>query len=260
MPLTKLQIAILKTIAVNRGPDSYLAGATVQHMKKHSPRFSEDLDLFHDIESRVAECAESDSAVLAASGYQLNWLLRTPAFHRAVISMGGESVRIEWAQDSAFRFFPLQEDPVCGFRLHDADAAINKILALAGRQEPRDFVDILHLDATYLPLGALAWAGCGKDPGFTPDLIMDQVARHVAYTQDDIDRLNLNTPLNIRDMKKQWLAASENARNLIATLPPEDLGCLYLNDKNEPVSPSSDSLEKLARHYGSVGGAWPVLS
>jgi hypothetical protein len=260
MPLTKLQINVLKTIAVNRGPDSYLAGATVQHMKKNSPRFSRDIDLFHDIADRVAECAESDAAVLARAGYKLEWLLRTTAFHRAVISKHSEHLRIEWAQDSAFRFFPLQEDPLCGFRLHDADAAVNKILALAGRQEARDFVDALHLDATYLPLGALVWAGCGKDPGFTPDLILDQASRHVAYTQDDIDRLSLRAPLDIRELKKQWLAASDRAQNLIAELPPEDVGCLYLDNDGKPASPNANSLGKLVRHYGSVGGAWPVVS
>jgi len=54
-----------------------------------------------------------------------------------------------------------------------------------GRSEIRDFVDVLHLDDSYLPLGALAWAACGKDPGFTPDFLLDHAARHVAYTQVD---------------------------------------------------------------------------
>ena len=90
-----------------------------------------------------------------------------------MVTVAGHPLKIEWAQNSAFRFFPRQKDDLCGYRLHDADAATNKLLALAGRSEVRDFVDILHLDAHYLSLGALAWAACGKDAGYPPDFLLD---------------------------------------------------------------------------------------
>jgi hypothetical protein len=259
MPLTAIQKRILKTIAANRSQDSYLAGATILHRLDDSPRFSQDLDLFHDLESKVAECAEQDSATLVEAGYRLEWLLRTPAFHRAVISNDTEKVRIEWAQDSAFRFFPLQEDPLCGFRLHDADAATNKMLALAGRQEVRDFVDIMHLNDTYLSLGAMAWAACGKDPGYTPLFLLNHVARHTAYRQEDIDRLGLNAPLNLQDMKQRWIQALDAAQQLVNSLPPDEIGCLYLDRQQQPTSPNpeSDSFPLLSRHLGGMGGAWP---
>ncbi len=261
MPLTPLQIQILKTIAINRGQDSYIAGAIVQHIDNDSPRFSDDLDLFHDLQEKVAQCAEQDAAVLTENGYNLQWLLRTPSFHRAVILAEKENVRIEWAQDSAFRFFPLQDDPICGFRLHKADAAVNKMLTLAGRQEVRDFVDILHLNDTYLSIGSMAWAACGKDPGYTPDFILEQAARHTAYTQEDVNRLNLKKPLDLHDMKRKWLKAHEEARGLISFLPPEDIGCLYLNQGRQPVTPSSDPAlcSRLIRHHGRAGGSWPTV-
>ena len=261
MPLTDLQRKLLKTIAANRSPDSYLAGATIQHRRDDSPRFSQDLDYFHDLESKVAECAEQDAATLLAAGFKLEWSLRTPAFHRAVVSDATEKVRIEWAQDSAFRFFPLQKDPLCGYRLHDADAATNKMLALAGRQEVRDFVDILHLNATYLSLGSLAWAACGKDPGYTPDFLLDHAARHTAYQQADIDRLRLKAPLHLPDMKRQWLQALETARQLVDELPADELGCLYLDSKHQPTSPDprADSFAALTRHRGKTREAWPTF-
>jgi hypothetical protein len=85
----------------------------------------------------------------------------------------------------------VQKDAFCGYRLHDADAATNKILALANRIEIRDFVDVLHLHQTYLTLGALVWAACGKDAGFTPEFLLDQVSRHTACTQADVERLQV---------------------------------------------------------------------
>ena len=48
------------------------------------------------------------------------WLLRTPSFHGALVTVGEEQLKIEWAQDSAFRFYPVQEDERFGYRLHDA--------------------------------------------------------------------------------------------------------------------------------------------
>ena len=183
------------------------------HRAEDTPRYSADLDLFHDIEDSVAHSAATDATTLGTAGYELSWLLRTPTFHRAVVRAGARSLKIEWAQDSAFRFYPIQQDERFGYRLHDADAAVNKVLALAGRSEIRDFVDVLHLDETHLPLGALAWAACGKDPGFTPEFLLEHAARHVAYTQEDLDRLSLREPLDLGDLKRRWLGALERARD-----------------------------------------------
>ena len=262
MPLSTIQADILRLIAANRSPDSYVAGATVLHRVEDTPRYSADLDLFHDLEDSVAESAEADAAALRAAGWDFSWLLRTPTFHRAVVRAEERALKIEWAQDSAFRFYPVQEDEQFGYRLHHADAAVNKILALAGRSEIRDFVDVLHLDDGYLRLGALAWAACGKDPGFTPEFLLDHAARHVAYTQHDLDRLSLREPLDLGVLKRRWLAALERARTLVATLPADEVGCLYVDADRHPVAPdpTTDGFHSLVRHRGCVRGAWPTVS
>ena len=262
MPLTSTQAEMLSTIAANRSPENYVAGATVLHRFPDTPRFSEDVDLFHDLEDSVAQSAEMDAATLRAAGHAVSWLLRTPTFHRAVVTAAGQELKIEWAHDSAFRFFPIQKDDLCGYRLHDADAATNKILALAGRSEIRDFVDTLHLHDTYLSLGALVWAACGKDPGFTPEFLLDYAGRHVAYTQADLDRLSLRAPLDFREMKRQWLAAVAAARTTVTTLPPDEVGCLYLGPDQRPRTPEVTTAEfrTLTRHRGRVRGAWPTVS
>ena len=262
MPISESQARVLREIARHRDPGSYLAGATVLHQQRTSPRFSRDLDIFHDLADRVAQCAETDAATLRAAGFELEWILRAPAFHRAVATVGGDRLKIEWAQDSAFRFFPIQQDPLCGYRLHEVDAAINKVLALAGRTEIRDYVDVLHAHRTILSLGATVWAACGKDPGYTPEFLLDQCNRHTAYTQADLDRLDLRERLDLRDMKAAWLEAVEQARKLVAGLPPEEIGCLYLDPQGRPVTPdpASPDFALLKRHYGAVGGAWPTVS
>lgn len=262
MPITQLQSRALRAIAANRSPESYLAGATVLHRADETPRYSLDVDLFHDLAESVAACAETDAATLGEAGYELTWLLRTPAFYRAVLTWQTEQLRIEWAQDSSFRFFPVEQDDACGWRLHHADAAVNKVLALAGRHEVRDFVDAMHLHETFLPLGALAWAACGKDPGFTPRFLLDQVARHAAHTQADVDRLSLRVPIDLPSMKKQWLAALDASVQLVDSLPTADLGCLYLDSTGKPVPPDPGAVDfkSLIRHHGQVRGAWPTIT
>ena len=262
MPLSELQNAVLRQIAANRSPDSYLAGATVLQRAPDSPRFSQDLDFFHDVEDRVAQCAEQDAATLVAAGYDVAWLMRTPAFYRAVVTIQDRQLKIEWAQDSTFRFFPVQPDPDCGYRLHDADVATNKLLAMAGRSAVRDFVDILYLHRHYLSLGAIAWAACGKDPGFTPAFLLDHANRHTAYTQADLDRLQLRAPLDLKQLKVDWLDARDQAQALVAGLPADELGCLYLGPDHHPVTPDPTAapFAGLQRHWGSVRGTWPTVS
>lgn len=262
MPISDIQAEVLKLIAANRSPESYLAGATVIHRDADTPRFSQDLDFFHDIADSIAQCAEQDATTLLQAGYEVSWLLRTPTFHRAVATKGKRQLKLEWAQDSAFRFFPVQKDNCFGYCLHDADAAVNKVLALAGRSEIRDFVDVLHLHRTYLSLGAMAWAACGKDPGFTPEFLLDHAARHTAYTQTDLARLSLRQPLDIRDLKQRWFEALDQARTLIASLPPNEIGCLYLGPNQTPVTPdaTADSFRTLNRHKGCIRGAWPIVT
>jgi hypothetical protein len=262
MPISDVQAEVLRCIAANRSPESYLAGATVLHRASGSPRFSQDIDLFHDLADRVALCAGQDAATLTEAGYAVEWILRTGAHHRAIVTLRGHPVKVEWAQDSAFRFFPVQKDAFCGYRLHDADAATNKMLALANRSEVRDFVDVLHLHQTFLSLGALVWAACGKDPGFTPEFLLDQVSRHTAYTQADVDRLQVQAPLDLKLLKRTWLDALSAAQNLVASLPVEEIGCFYLDSNQAPVNPDpyADAFPLLIRHHGSVGGAWPTVT
>jgi len=261
MPISEIQMELLRCIAANRSPESYLAGATVLNRASGSPRYSQDIDLFHDLADSVALCADQDAKTLTEAGYTIEWILHTGSFHRAIVTLRGQQVKVEWAQDSAFRFFPVQKDPFCGYRLHDADAATNKILALASRSEIRDFVDVLHLHQTYLTLGALVWAACGKDPGFTPEFLLDQVSRHTAYTQVDVERLQLKEPLDLKVLKRIWLEALSEAQKRVAALPPDEIGCFYLDQTQAPVTPdpSADAFPLLIRHRGSVRGAWPTV-
>ena len=104
--------------------------------------------------------------------------LSPPGFIRAIVRRGEHATCVDWAHDSAWRFMPLVRDPLGGLLLHPVDLAINKVLALAGRDEPRDYVDILFVNERVLSLGALCWVAVGKDAGIHPAL-PDRAAQNV---------------------------------------------------------------------------------
>jgi hypothetical protein len=86
--------------------------------------------------------------------------------------------------------------------------------------------------------------------------------RHSRYQEIDLQSEHLARPVDLRELKKQWLAARECAEHLFARLPAEELGCLYLDRENRPVTPDPDSSDfaTLRRHKGNVRGAWPSTS
>lgn len=102
MPLGSFEREVLRLLAANRDPNSYVAGATVLHQTADSPRSSEDLDFFHDDEAAVLSSARADEQVLLAAGYTVQVAgPNQPGFVRAVISRGGQQTKIEWVRDSA---------------------------------------------------------------------------------------------------------------------------------------------------------------
>src|SRR5208282_6473772 len=111
-------------------------------------------------------------------------------------------------------------DPAVGVRLHPIDLSINKVLALAGRYEPRDFLDVLYVHRNHLSLGSLSWAAVGKDPGYSPEMLVEMLARKGRYRAEDFAPLDLKNRPDIADLKHTWLEAVAEARRLVKELPP----------------------------------------
>ena len=257
MPLGDFEQSLLRLLSVNRSPESYVAGATVFLRRKDSLRESRDIDVFHDSTGVLQEAAMRDADLLEAHGYSIQWDEAYDTLRRASVSKDGRSTKIDWACDSPFRFFPVQADPDFGFVLHPVDGATNKLLALAGRGELRDYLDVLYLHRHVLGLGAMAWAACGKDAGFTPEYLIEEAQRIAHYPAVRLQSLLLTQPVDLVDSKRQWLSAITEARLLFTRLPQEEIGCLYLNPDGQAVTPDpfAPSFAGLQRHYGTIQGS-----
>jgi len=62
MPLGDFEREVLRLLAVNRNPDSYVAGATVLNQSAGSSRTSKDADVFHDTVGSLSQSANHASA------------------------------------------------------------------------------------------------------------------------------------------------------------------------------------------------------
>ncbi len=256
MPLTEFQAALARLLASNRSPDSYLAGGAAILLEPESTRFSRDLDFFHDSEARVAEAFASDRDLIKGEGYTLEPEFSQPGYIRGVVRHGEHATKIEWAHDSAWRFMPPVHDERVGYRLHDVDLAVNKILALAGREEVRDVLDAVSLHEEVLGLGPLCWAACGKDPGLNPLSLVALLRRRGRVRPEDLSRLALAVELNVEQLKVRWMDAIESVEPFVASRSAEEIGCLYYSPRLQAfVDPNTT--DDAVPHYGRPGGILP---
>jgi hypothetical protein len=265
MPLTDLQKEILAILARNRSEESHFAGGIVLNAAVDSPRFSKDFDIFHELAEEVTRASGSDVESLGAVGFQVatpsrygEWE-KDATFRRAMVTRGEETVEIDWAADSAFRFFPVERDPVLGWRLHLFDVATNKALALSARTETRDYVDIVELNRRY-PLPAICWAACGKDPGFTPLSLLKMMRRFAKVDPAKLEEIQARA-LDPVALKMAWIEMSDMAEAEMTRLADEQpdvpIGVAFVDAAGKPGWIGDDP--SLRPHAPSVRGCWPTV-
>jgi hypothetical protein len=244
-------------LAAHRNPESYIAGALP--INREGPRFSADIDIFHDREESVALAANADAEILRAADFGVQWLRREPGIHGALVEHRGDSTRLEWARDSDFRFFPAVRDDEFGYVLHVIDLATNKALAAAGRREPRDVLDLLTIHETHVPLGAVIWAAVAKDPGYSPESLIGEIRRNARYRADDYADLALVEPIDAGAIAQRFRTALEEAESFVRRMPAGKEGLVFLKN-GAVVEPDPAQLEACTEHAGSRGGHWPSSS
>jgi len=263
MPLTRFQSVVLRLIAANRTVVSHFAGGLLLNATRESARFSHDFDIFHELAEEVAQASSTDLNTLHQAGYVIERIVgdweKPSTFRKARISKEGQSVEIDWAADSAFRFFPIVHDPLFGQRLHLFDMATNKALALSARSETRDFVDIVVLDQIY-PLEAIVWAACGKDEGFSPLFLLEMMKRFARIKPGTLKEIQARQ-LDPIELKKAWIAMSDRAdaeiTRIADTMPEIPIGVAFVDASGKPGWIGNDPT--LHIHRPSIRGCWPEV-
>ena len=254
VPLTKLQIHVLRVLAAERSLDSYIAGDVA--INREGPRFSGDIDIFQDSEERLVTAAEADGSALQAAGLTLTWRKVQTGRRHAQIEGLGETMQLEWVSDSDFRFFPAQRDDLFGYVLHPVDLATNKACAAADRREPRDIVDLVTIHENILPLGAVVCAAVGRFPGLSPEEMLAEITRHSRFTAEEFRVLATERPLDVPLVHRRIRSMIEDAEGFIGGLSSDDVGVVFL-EGDKPVQPEPGAVTRYKRRAGARGGVWP---
>lgn len=245
MPVSFEQKKLLRLLAINRSPSAYLAGGLIG--ARRSSRMSDDVDLFHDTPELLTEAFESDLRCLEEEGYTVEAKRLGPSMIRATASKDGYTLRIDWAQDPSWHFFQPLENEETGFELHWADAATNKVLAMASRSEIRDAFDVMFWHKNPISLGALIWAAAGKDMGLSPMMILEEIRRHARISPDELGLLNTVSQIDPKKFGLEFRQASRDAETLLLSLPPETIGHLFLDAEGNVIEPDPNDPETLSR-------------
>ncbi len=266
MAITDFQRTVCRLLAATRiaSGESYVAGGVALNELLAAPRRSRDIDLFHDTDEALDASWQADRRLLEANGLEVRVLRERGGIVQVRVSAGPDAVLVEWVRDSAYRFFPLVEHADLGLVLHPFDLATNKLLAMVGRLEPRDWVDVIECDTRLQPLGYLAWAACGKDPGFSPRSILEEAARGAHYSAREIDTLDFDgQPPDPAALSRRWHAMVKIADRVLDLLPAVEVGRCVLTDRLDLCRDTPEDLRAaLARgairfHEGSIRGAVP---
>jgi hypothetical protein len=83
---------VLRVLAAGRSLDSYIAGGVA--INREGPRFSRDIDIFQDSESRLAAAAEADAKATEEASLRLvPTLVQSLIFERGGLDYLGPHVR-----------------------------------------------------------------------------------------------------------------------------------------------------------------------
>ena len=268
MAITDFQRNLCRLIAGHRvkSGESYVAGGVALGVVLGTSRLSRDVDLFHNTQEALAFTWDSDRRLLEAHGYEIGIVRERPAFVEALIAKDRDQVLLQWTCDSAYRFFPLVEHPDFGLTLHPFDLATNKVLALVGRLGVCDWIDLIECHRHVQPLGYLVWAACGKDPGWSPENILNEARRSARSPQDEIEEFSFEgPPPSAADLAAAWKAGLDEAIAIHAMLPPETAGCCILGKSGMLFRGSLSELQEnilqrnILFHHGTIRGAWPQI-
>ncbi|MBI1865547.1 MAG: nucleotidyl transferase AbiEii/AbiGii toxin family protein, partial [Nitrospirae bacterium] len=162
-PLQKKVLSVLSSIEESRA--FHITGGTALGAFYLGHRLSEDIDIFTSDEPLISILAEKIKASLRTAGIQVAEIRNFRSFWEAVLTQNNESIKIQIGYDSPFTLSDFVEKQ--GLKIHSLqDIAAGKLLALYGRAEERDFIDIYLLARDgRLSLEEMIDLARKKDPG-----------------------------------------------------------------------------------------------
>ncbi len=145
--LSAIQLRVARIIVgLVEAEDFALAGGAALIVRGDVDRATRDLDFFGTSPDAVDHLVPAAEAALQQAGFQVDRLIDSPGFTRFVVADELDRTEVDLASDA--RLFPTETGP--GFDLLSSEElAADKVLAVFGRAEARDYVDLMSIEPRF---------------------------------------------------------------------------------------------------------------
>ena len=180
--LSDLQLRVARIIAgLTEAEDFALAGGAALIVHGDVERATRDLDFFGTSPDAVNRLVPAAELALREAGFQVDRFIDSPGFTRFVVTDQLERTEVDLASDA--RLFPTEPGP--GFKLLSSEElAADKVLAVFGRSEARDYVDLMSIEPRF-GLTRLFELAHEKDQGFSPAVFIEMLDRFPRLRRDE---------------------------------------------------------------------------
>ncbi len=179
--------------------DFVLAGGAALIAHGEINRRTRDLDFFTVDPPRVDQLVPVFEAAVRSAGLAVVEVQVVAGFARLVVADGAERTGVDIAADA--RLLPAERSEL-GLVLSVEELAVDKVLAIFGRAEARDFIDLAVLEPRF-GLEHLFETAATKDAGFRPSVFIEMLGRIGRLTRDEFD-VDDDTFQTTVDAVQQW--------------------------------------------------------
>lgn len=170
-PLQKQVAAIVASLAEAEG--FALAGGAALIARGEVQRQTRDLDFFGLTPAAVDRLVPAVDRALQNAGLVVRHVQENPGFARLIVESEDDRTELDLAADA--RLFPAEPGEPAPM-LSGQELAVDKVLAVFGRAEARDFLDLAAVEARY-SLDRLFELAAEKDRGFTPEMFAEMAGQ-----------------------------------------------------------------------------------
>ena len=158
-----------------------LAGGAALIARGDVDRVTRDLDFFGLSAEAVDRLLPAVEAVLKRAGLSVQRVQVSAGFARLIVSDAEGRTELDLAADA--RLFPAEAGEPAPM-LSGEELAVDKLLALFGRAEARDFIDLMAVEPLY-GLERLCRLAVQKDTGFNPAVLVEMMGRFDRLRPDE---------------------------------------------------------------------------
>ncbi|MFL6012967.1 MAG: nucleotidyl transferase AbiEii/AbiGii toxin family protein [Gaiellaceae bacterium] len=200
--LSPLQEQVARIVAGLEEAEGFaLAGGAALIARGEVHRQTRDLDFFGPTTDAVDRLVPALDRALRDAGLVVHHVQENPGFARLIVESGDDRTELDLGADA--RLFPVEPGEPAPM-LSGEELAVDKVLALFGRAEARDFVDLMAVEPRY-GLDRLCDLAVEKDRGFDLGVFAGMLARFDRLRRDEFDLDDAHYE-RLRSRSAQWRA------------------------------------------------------